>query len=115
MAMANGPFFSEWHAAFGCLQRLRDDTWHEQISPLKPTNPAASVAGTQAGERAVKRRRTRTPPAADQGQIDDEELSLRAAQGKRCILTTSCGKHHIYSIDSYSAVLKLSPGKLWPH
>jgi hypothetical protein len=65
------PLFSQWHASFGCLQRLRDDTWHETISPLKPTNPAAAVAGSSAAE-GTSAGKTRLPTLGSPQSISDE-------------------------------------------
>lgn len=61
LATSQWPLFSTFHAAFGPVPRLRDDTFGDSISTFKKSNAADAVPNQPAGP--VEAARAASPPA----------------------------------------------------
>jgi hypothetical protein len=68
------PLFSAWHATFGEVQRLRDDTYTETQSPLKPVGSLPS--GPPGVEESAVRRAEQWRELKRQRSISTERGSL---------------------------------------
>jgi hypothetical protein len=80
-ATARWPLFADFHAAFGPVQRLRDDTWTESGSPFKNLNAdagASQAAGPSQkirvpGKSSLKRSRFGYDGGSDVDLVEDAE------------------------------------------
>lgn len=57
-ATTKWPLFAAFHAAFGPVQRLRDDTFHESVSPFKILNEDAAGSSRLPTARLAAKRAT---------------------------------------------------------